>query len=269
VAFAAGQAKAGLRPIVDIYSTFLQRSYDQLFQEVALQNLPITFLMDRAGLTGPDGPTHHGCFDLGYLRLLPNMLVLAPGDAVDLPPMLEFALSFPGPVAIRYPKATAEDAGKQDNRERTPIELARAEVFDWGRDGMILACGTLLTNCLKAAASLQAEGLDIGVINMRFVKPLDTEVVLKALETSPFVLTVEEAALAGGFGSAVLEAAADAGQNASHVTRRGIPDRFIEHGERAELLADLGLDAAGIARTCHELAQRAGVLGESSAHRAG
>ena len=271
VAFAAGQAKAGLRPIVDIYSTFLQRSYDQLFQEVALQNLPVTFLMDRAGLTGPDGPTHHGCFDLGYLRLLPNMLVLAPGDAVDLPQMLEFALSFPGPVAIRYPKAGAEDAGKlsgRDDQDRAPMELGRAEVFDWGRDGIILACGTLLTNCLKAVASLKTEGLDIGVINMRFVKPLDTEVIFRALETSPFVVTVEEGALAGGFGGAVLEAAADAGLNTSHVGRRGIPDRFIEHGERAELLADLGLDAAGIARTCRELAQRAGVLAEST-HRAG
>ena len=195
VAFAAGQAKAGLRPIVDIYSTFLQRSYDQLFQEVALQNLPVTFLMDRAGLTGPDGPTHHGCFDLGYLRVFPNMLVLAPGDAADLPQMLEFALTFPGPVAIRYPKATAEDVGKVFGREeRAPIELARAEVFDWGRDGIILACGTLLSNCLKAAATLQAEGLDIGVVNMRFVKPLDTEVIFRALETCPFVLTVEEGA---------------------------------------------------------------------------
>jgi 1-deoxy-D-xylulose-5-phosphate synthase len=268
VAFAAGQAKAGMRPIVDIYSTFLQRGYDQLFQEVALQNLPVTFLMDRAGLTGPDGPTHHGCFDLGYLRLLPNMLVLAPGDAVELPQMLEFALSFPGPVAIRYPKATAEDAGQLAiGHDRTLIELARAEVFDWGRDGTILACGTLLTNCLKAAATLQAEGLDVGVVNMRFVKPLDTDVVTRALESSPFVLTVEEAALAGGFGSAVLEAAADAGLNTSHVARRGIPDRFIEHGERAELLADLGLDAAGIARTCRELAQRAGVTGEATHRR--
>ena len=182
VAFAAGQAKAGLRPIVDIYSTFLQRSFDQLFQEVALQNLPVTFLLDRAGLTGPDGPTHHGCFDLGYLRLFPNMVVLAPGDAVDLPAMLEFALSFPGPVAIRYPKAAAEDAGKlcgPDERDRTPIELARAEVFDWGRDGMILACGTLLANCLKAADQLRTEGLDVGVVNARFVKPLDTETVVK------------------------------------------------------------------------------------------
>jgi 1-deoxy-D-xylulose-5-phosphate synthase len=269
VAFAAGQAKAGMRPIVDIYSTFLQRSYDQLFQEVALQNLPVTFLMDRAGLTGPDGPTHHGCFDLGYLRVLPNMLVLAPGDAADLPPMLEFALSFPGPVAIRYPKANIEDAGTLTGRDdRAPIELARAEVFDWGRDGTILACGTLLSNCLKAAATLQAEGLDVGVINMRFVKPLDTEVLHRALETSPFVLTVEEGALAGGFGSAVLEAAADAGLNTSHISRRGIPDRFIEHGERAELLADLGLDAAGIARACRELAHRVGIVNES-ANRAG
>ncbi|HZZ28755.1 MAG TPA: 1-deoxy-D-xylulose-5-phosphate synthase [Pirellulales bacterium] len=271
VAFAAGQAKAGLRPIIDIYSTFLQRSYDQLFQEVALQNLPVTFLLDRAGLTGPDGPTHHGCFDLGYLRLLPNMLVLAPGDAVDLPPMLEFALSFPGPVAIRYPKATAEDAGtfcRAEISDRMPVELARGEVFEWGRDGIMLACGTLLTHCLNAAETLRAEGLDIGVVNMRFVKPLDTEVVSKALESSPFVLTVEEAALTGGFGSAVLETAADAGLNAAHVTRCGIPDRFIEHGERAELLASLGLDANGLARTCRELAQRAGVLGES-ANRAG
>jgi 1-deoxy-D-xylulose-5-phosphate synthase len=267
VAFAAGQAKAGLRPIVDIYSTFLQRSFDQLFQEVALQNLPVTFMLDRAGLTGPDGPTHHGCFDLGYLRVLPNMLVLAPGDAFDLLAMLEFALAFPGPVAIRYPKATAEDASQYFDRDRAVVELARAEVFDWGRDGIILACGTLLTNCLKAAAKLREEGLEIGVVNMRFVKPLDTDVVVKALESSPFVLTVEEAALMGGFGSAVLESAADAGINLSHVARLGIPDRFVEHGERGELLADLGLDANGIAAKCRALAERAGVISETSQRR--
>jgi 1-deoxy-D-xylulose-5-phosphate synthase len=267
VAFAAGQAKAGLRPIVDIYSTFLQRSFDQLFQEVALQNLPVTFMLDRAGLTGPDGQTHHGCFDLGYLRVLPNMLVLAPGDAFDLPAMLEFALSFPGPVALRYPKATAEDVSQYCDRDRSPVELARAEVFDWGRDGVILACGTLVSTCLKAAAKLRDEGLDIGVANMRFVKPLDTDVVLKALESSPFVLTVEEAALMGGFGSAVLETAADAGINAAHITRLGIPDRFVEHGERAELLADLALDANGIAAKCRELAERAGVISEASQRR--
>jgi 1-deoxy-D-xylulose-5-phosphate synthase len=267
VAFAAGQAKAGLRPIVDIYSTFLQRSYDQLFQEVALQNLPVTFLLDRAGLTGPDGPTHHGCFDLGYLRLFPNLLVLAPGDAVDLSSMLEFAISFPGPVAIRYPKAVAEDVGQLFERERTPLELGRAEVFDWGRDGMILCAGTQLSACLKAAAMLREEGLDVGVANMRFIKPLDTEMVCKAIETCPFVVTVEEASLAGGFGSAVLEAAADAGLNAGHVTRLGIPDRFIEHGERGELLAELRLDVAGIAAKCREAAGRVGVFGESTQRR--
>src|SRR5262245_31322610 len=267
VAFAAGQANAGLRPIVDIYSTFLQRSFDQLFQEVSLQNLPVTFMLDRAGLTGPDGPTHHGCFDLGYLRVLPNMLVLAPGDEYDLPSMLEFAISFPGPVAIRYPKATAEDASQHCDRDRSPVELARAEVFDSGRDGIILSCGTLLSNCLKAAVKLREEGLDVGVVNMRFVKPLDTEVVLKALESSPFVLTVEEAALMGGFGSTVLETAADAGINASHVTRLGIPDRFVEHGERGELLADLSLDANGIAAKCRQLADRAGITSEASQRR--
>ena len=263
VAFAAGQAKAGLRPIVDIYSTFLQRSYDQLFQEIALQNLPVTFLLDRAGLTGPDGPTHHGCFDLGYLRLFPNLMVLAPGDAVDLATMLEFATSFPGPVAIRYPKAVAEDVGQLFERDRAALELGRAEIFDWGRDGMILCAGTQLSSCLKAAALLREEGLDVGVANARFVKPLDTETVLKAIETCPFVVTVEEASLAGGFGSAVLEAASDAGINAGQITRLGIPDRFIEHGERGELLAELRLDVAGIAATCRQAAQRAGVTDET------
>ena len=252
VAFAAGQAKAGLRPVVDIYSTFLQRSYDQIFQEVALQNLPVTFLLDRAGLTGPDGPTHHGMFDLGYMRVFPNMVVMAPGDEVDMRAMLEFALSHASPVAIRYPKATAETI----DGARTPIELGHAEVIDWGHDGMIIACGTLVTNCLKAAAILRDEGLDIGVINARFVKPLDTETMLRAIGTCPLVVTVEEAALMGGFGSAVLEAAADAGINASHVYRLGIPDRFIEHAERGEQLTDLGLHVEGIALACRQLAER-------------
>lgn len=252
VAFAAGQAKAGLRPVVDIYSTFLQRSYDQIFQEVALQNLPVTFLMDRAGLTGPDGPTHHGMFDLGYMRVFPNMVVMAPGDEVDARSMIEFALAHDSPAAIRYPKAAAEAI----DGARTPIELGRAEVLEWGHDGTLIACGTLVTNCVKAAKILREEGLDVGVINARFVKPLDTEVMLRAVSTSPFVVTVEEAALMAGFGSAVLEVASDAGQSTAHVRRLGIPDRFIEHAERGELLAELGLDAAGIAETCRQMAAR-------------
>jgi 1-deoxy-D-xylulose-5-phosphate synthase len=255
VAFAAGQAKAGLRPIVDIYSTFLQRSYDQIFQEVALQNLPVTFVLDRAGLTGPDGPTHHGAFDLGYMRVFPNMVVMAPGDAHDTRAMIEFALRHDTPCAIRYPKTTAETIPGA----RTPIELGRAEVIDWGHDGMIVACGTLVNEAIKAAATLREEGLDVGVINARFVKPLDTETILRAVATSPFVVTVEEAALAAGFGSAVVEAATDAAIGCTHVRRLGVPDHFIEHAERGELLADLGLNAAGIADTCRKMAARTDV----------
>jgi len=251
VAFAAGQAKAGCRPIVDIYSTFLQRSFDQVFQEVSLQNLPVTFMLDRAGLTGPDGPTHHGSYDLGYMRLFPNIAVLAPGDEADLVAMLDWAIEHPGPVAIRYPKATVErHAGP-----RQPVELGRSETLRQGRDGLIVACGTLLGASLAAAATLAGEGLDVGVINARFVKPLDPAI-LEAMEASPWTVTVEENALPTGFGSAVLEAVNDAGVAAGPIVRLGLPDRFVEHGERGELLASLGLDAAGIAGACRRLAGR-------------
>ncbi len=253
VAFAAGQAKAGLRPIVDIYSTFLQRAYDHIFQEVALQNLPVTFMMDRGGLAGPDGPTHHGVFDIGYLRVLPNMVVMSPGDAADLPAMLAFALKHDSPCAIRYPKAAAMVL----ERTAAPIELGRSEVLRTGADGCLVACGSLLKRCLAAADVLHAEGLEIGVINARFVKPLDVDAMLAALHDAPWLVTVEEAALAGGFGSAVLEGVSTAGGDASRIQRLGIPDRYIEHGERDELLADLGLDAAGIADACRRLAASA------------
>jgi len=252
VAFAAGLAKSGLRPIVDIYSTFLQRSYDQIFQEVALQDLPVVLMMDRAGLVGPDGPTHHGVFDLAYLRHLPNLVVMAPGDADDLRAMLHFALAQDCPTAIRYPKARSLSIP----RKPAPIELGSAEVLDWGQDGMIVACGTLLEACTLAARQLGNEGLDVGVINARFVKPLDTRTILRAVAQCPFVITVEEGCLQGGFGSAVLEAASDEGLDASRVRRLGIPDRFIEHGDRQGLLAELGLDQSGIVAACLELAGR-------------
>lgn len=257
VAFAAGQAKAGVRPIVDIYSTFLQRSFDQIFQEVALQDLPVVFTLDRAGLTGPDGPTHHGAFDIPYMRLFPNLICMAPGDEGDIAPMLNYALRQNHPTSIRYPKANAERIGG----ERTPIETGKAEVFHWGQDGMILCFGTLLGDTLRAAETLRQEGLDVGVANMRFVKPIDKEVVERALRESTFVLTVEEGCLPGGFGSAVLEAANELGLPPTHVRRLGLPDRFIEHGDRAELLAELQLDQKGIAQNCRELAGvvRAGV----------
>lgn len=250
VAFAAGQAKVGLRPIVDIYSTFLQRAYDHIFQEVALQNLPVTFMMDRGGLAGPDGPTHHGVFDLGYLRVFPNMVVMSPGDATELPKMLDFAMQFDGPCAIRYPKATATEIV----REAPAIELGKSETLRWGADGCLIAYGPLLARAIKAADQLRADGLDVGVINARFLKPLHTKLILKAIRECGFVVTLEEATLAGGFGSAVLEAAADAHLDASRVRRLGIPDIYVEHGERDELLADLGLDVESIATTCRELA---------------
>jgi 1-deoxy-D-xylulose-5-phosphate synthase len=242
VAFAAGQAKAGARPIVAIYSTFLQRSFDQIFQEVALQNLPVTFCLDRAGLTGPDGPTHHGCFDTTYMRVFPNMVVMAPGDEMDVAPMLQFALEHTSPTSLRYPKASLEKV----ERPTQPIELGQAEVFDWGSDAMIIAYGSLFPTCVKAAEKLRREGLDVGVINARFAKPLDQNSILKAVRESSLVVTVEEGTLEGGFGSAVLEATNVAGLGSRHIVRLGIPDRFIEHGERPELLAELGLDIDGI-----------------------
>lgn len=252
VAFAAGQAKVGLRPIVDIYSTFLQRAYDHVFQEVALQNLPVTFMLDRGGLAGPDGPTHHGVFDLGYLRVFPNMVIMSPGDASELPAMLEFALNYQGPCAIRYPKAQAVTI----SREVPDIELGKSEVVRWSSTGCVVCYGPLLNRCLEAADRLASEGFRIGVVNARFLKPLDTDAIMQAVKECGFVITVEEAALSAGFGSAVLEAAADAGIDASRVRRLGIPDRFVEHGERDELLADLGLDVDGIVHACREMVDK-------------
>ena len=256
VAFAAGMAKSGIRPIVDIYSTFLQRSFDQIFQEVALQNLPVTFCLDRSGVCGPDGPTHHGVFDNTYMRVFPNMVVMAPGDERDIAPMLDFALSFDGPVSIRYPKATAENI----DRRTAPIELGRAEVFDWGIDGNFVAFGALLPHCVEAARRLREDGLDVGVVNARFAKPLDTECLFHAINQPGFVITVEESSLCGGFGAAVLEAASAAGLRTDSIKCLGIPDRFIEHGERSEVLADLGLDVDGMLTAARAMAERASFI---------
>ena len=244
VAFAAGMAKSGMKPIVDIYSTFLQRSFDQIFQEVALQNLPVVFTLDRAGLTGPDGPTHHGCFDISYMRLFPNMVVMAPGDEADVRPMLDFALAQMHPTSLRYPKATLETV----KREFTPVELGRAEVIEDGDDGAFVVFGTLMPAALQAAHKLRDEGLNVAVVIARFVKPLDRETIVPLVERMPFVITAEEGTLEGGYGSAVLEACNAEGVDTRNVIRLGIPDRFIEHAERAELMADLGLDVEGLCR---------------------
>ena len=252
VAFAAGMAKSGIRPIVNIYSTFLQRSFDQIFQEVALQNLPVTFCLDRAGLCGPDGPTHHGVFDNSYMRLFPNMVVMAPGDEQDVAGMLELAIHHKGPASVRYPKA----ALSRIRRTVSPVTLGQAEVYEWGVDGMFVAFGTLFGACVEAAEQLRREGIHVGVINARFAKPLDTQTILRAIEETGFVITIEENTLTGGFGAAVLEAATAAGISTSTVRCLGIPDRFVEHGQREQLLADLGLDAEGLVSAVHQMAGR-------------
>jgi 1-deoxy-D-xylulose-5-phosphate synthase len=255
VAFAAGLAKAGARPVVGIYSTFLQRSYDQIFQEVALQNLPVVFCLDRAGLVGADGPTHHGSFDLAYLRVFPNLVVMAPGDEKDIAPMFAFALRHHSPVALRYPRANADTI----DREVQPVELGQAEILEWETDGMLLACGAMVGSCLRAAERLRDRyGLRVGVVNARFIKPLDRVTIAKAIEECGFVLTVEEGCLMGGFGSAVLEAANDASLPTSHIRRLGLPDRYVMHAERDEQLAEVGLDVEGITQAALALARAVG-----------
>lgn len=252
VAFAAGHAKTGLRPIVTIYSTFLQRSYDQIFQEAALQNLPVVFMMDRAGLAGPDGPTHHGVFDIGYMRVFPKIVSMAPGSGPELKAMLDFALTCDGPTAIRYPKAAAADL----DLSKQPIELGKGQIVRWGTDGAILGLGPMLETAVAAAERLAEEGLDVAVINPRFIKPLDTELLERVFTQCRFVVTAEEGALMGGFGSAVLELACDKGWDTRQMKRLGIPDQFIEHGEREDLLADMGMSVDGLVATCRELASQ-------------
>ena len=251
VAFAAGMAKAGARPVVDIYSTFLQRSYDQIFQEVALQDLPVLFCLDRAGLVGADGPTHHGAYDLTYLRVFPNMVIMAPGDEKDIDPMFAFAFRHTSPVAIRYPRANLDII----EREFQPIELGQAEILEWETDGMLLACGSMVGSCLRVAARLRNEyGMKVGVVNARFVKPLDRLTICKVIDECGFVLTVEENSLVGGFGSAVLEVANEVGLSTTHIRRLGLPDRYVLHAERDEQLAEVGLDVDGIMRAASALA---------------
>ena len=256
VAFAGGMAKAGAKPVVDIYSTFLQRSYDQIFQEVALQNLPVVFCLDRAGLVGSDGPTHHGAYDLAYMRVFPNLVVMSPADEKEIGPMFDFALGHTSPVALRYPRANLD----MIEREVQPVELGQAEILEWETDGILLACGSMVGTCLRVAERLrQFHGLRVGVINARFIKPLDRNVVCKAIEECGFVLTVEEGCMAGGFGSAVLEAANDAGLNTSHVRRLGLPDSYVMHAERDEQLSEVGLDVDGILDAALTLARSLGL----------
>ena len=239
VTFAAGLACEGFRPVVAIYSTFLQRAYDQLIHDVALQNLPVTFALDRAGLVGSDGVTHQGAYDISFLRCIPNMTIMAPSDEDECRQMLYTATTLPGPAAVRYPRGTGP--GVTPVTEMTALPTGKAQLRREGRSGLAILCfGTLLDAALAAG-----ERLDATVINMRFVKPMDEAMVLKIAAKHRAIVTIEENAIAGGAGSAVAELLASEGLTLP-LLLLGIPDRFIEHGSRDDCLALAGLDAAGI-----------------------
>jgi 1-deoxy-D-xylulose-5-phosphate synthase len=245
VTFAAGLAAEGYRPVFAVYSSFLQRAYDQVFHDVCLQNLPVVFAIDRAGVVGSDGPTHHGVFDLSYLRHLPGMTLMAPKDENELQHMLFTAVEHCGPVALRYPRGNGFGV-PLDQAFRT-IPLGKGEVLRRGKDGAILAVGTMVQPALEAALALAAEGLDLSVVNARFIKPLDRELIISLARETGVLFTAEENAIQGGFGTAVLELLEEEGVEGVAVTRFGYPDCFIEQGEQPELRALYGLDAAGIA----------------------
>lgn len=249
VDIAAGMAKAGLRPVVAIYSTFLQRAFDQVFQEVALQGLPVIFCMDRSGMVGGDGAVHHGFLDIAYLRGLPGILLVAPADEAELRQALLFALRQNQPVAIRYPRADVpEPLG-----ESPAFELGRSRQMLAGRDATILAYGATVSHAMDAAELLAMERISAGVVNLRFAKPLDTHMLQQVLSAGHPVITVEDHSIAGGVGSAVLEAAQAMGLPTGQLIRMGMPaDRFIPQGSRAGQLAECGIDAAGIASTIQQ-----------------
>jgi len=251
VAMAAGMAKGGLRPVAAIYSTFLHRAYDQVFQEVALQGLPVVFCLDRAGLVGQDGPTHNGVFDLAYLRTLPGFVLCAPRDASDQRRMLEMALRHDaGPVALRWPRDECPKDEVIPAAERREMEPGTAEVLREGEELVLWAYGALVRQALEAADELAARGLAIGVVDARFAKPLDEEVLAQHLRRYRHVLTIEEHQRSGGFGAAVLEVASRLPDSRARVRVLGVPDRFIDHmSSRDEQLAELGLDGPGIAKS--------------------
>ena len=243
VTMAAGLAKGGKRPVVAVYSTFLQRAYDQILHDVCLQKLPVIFALDRAGVVGEDGPTHHGLFDLAYLRMMPGMTVMAPKDEDELRRMLYTALEIEGPVAIRYPRGEGQGV-RMTGAGRLPV--GRAEVLYQGEFAALLAIGPMVAVAEQAARLLRQAGISCTVINARFVKPLDQETILYWARRVPQLITVEDHVLAGGFGSAVTELLSDAGVRKVKVTRLGFPDSFIEGGPVSQLYELYGLTAERI-----------------------
>ena len=254
VSMAAGMARLGYKPFVAIYSTFLQRSYDQIVHDMALQNLPVMLGIDRAGLVGEDGKTHQGVFDISYTRSVPNMLVCSPKDENELQHLVYTLYRSGKPSAVRYPRGAGY--GVPMDRELRELPIGEAEVLRRGRHGVILALGSMVKPALDAAAELAQEGIDLTVVNARWVKPIDRATLREVCSDAPFVLTVEEHLAAGGFGSAVLEALSSLGLAHLRIETLGVPDQFIEHGPQSALRQRLGLDAKGVAQRVRLLASR-------------
>ena len=244
VTFACGLAVEGMRPVAAIYSTFMQRAYDQVMHDLCLQNLPVTLALDRAGLVGEDGPTHHGVFDLAYLRHLPNMVIMSPKDENELQHMIKTAVEHDGPAAVRYPRGTG--LGVPMDQEVMSLPIGKGEVLREGEDVVIIAIGNMVRPSLEAAERLKTAGTSAAVVNARFVKPLDEDLILKMAKRTGRIVTVEEHALQGGFGSAVLECIDGNRLTGVKTHRIGLPDRFIEHGTQSMLRQKYGLDADGI-----------------------
>jgi 1-deoxy-D-xylulose-5-phosphate synthase len=250
--FAGGLARGGLKPVVAIYSTFLQRAYDQMVHDICLQNLDVVFAIDRAGLVGEDGPTHHGVFDIAYLGHIPNLVLMAPKDEQELKDMIYTAVSLPGPVAIRYPKT---GTGRiQADKDYHNIQLGQAEVLKQGRGPVIMAIGSMVYPALKAAEILAKEGIEPTVVNARFVRPLDETLLDELLADGNRVLvTVEEHVERCGFGSIVLDFLTKKGKKDIKIKRLALPNSFIEQGPRGFLLDKYGLSAKGIADSVREV----------------
>ncbi len=247
VTFAAGLATEGLKPIVAIYSTFLQRAYDQVLHDVCIQNLPVVFALDRAGLVGADGPTHHGVFDIAYLRSIPNIVLMAPKDENELQYMVKTALTYEmGPIALRYPRGTG--VGVKLSTEPAPLPIGKAEICCEGEDLLIIAIGNRVYPALEAAETLRQTGIEPTVVNARFIKPLDSSLILDLAKRIGKVITVEDGVLMGGFGSAVLETLAEESLSDVRVTTLGLPDKFIEHGDVKTLQERYGYDTEAIIR---------------------
>lgn len=267
VTFAGGLAAAGYRPVAAIYSTFLQRAYDQVIHDVCIQRLPVVFCLDRAGLVGDDGATHHGVFDVSYLRCIPEIVVMAPKDEAELRDMIATALAHNGPTAIRYPRGAG--VGVEISGPPRQLDLGRAEVLREGSDASLVAIGSMVYRSLAVAEHLASEGFNVEVINGRFIRPLDEETIARSAEKTGLVITVEESMLHGGFGSAVWEALSARGLGSIPVHRLGVPDHFIEHGPVPKLHELCGLDEGAILATVRGLlAARKGVAQISKARKA-